>query len=222
MGVNEVGCWHRRDKLCVDLSGKFPMLRIPGNLQRSGRDQLYPMAPEFAELLEATPEGERRGRVFKLQGIVNQRSGPAGSAPVSDPDWVSHVVSRIARAAGVKVDSTTKRDRKTGRAREVVKRASAHDLRRSFGFRWSRRIMPAELRELMRHADIGTTMQFYVGRDAETTADALWAAYREVGNTLGNTRQKLVEVGDQDATQTIRVQGFVKHARQDSNLQPAD
>ena len=40
------------------------------------------------------------------------------------------------------------------------------------------------LRELMRHADISTTMAYYVGENAEATADALWAA---VGNTLGNT-----------------------------------
>ena len=28
----------------------------------------------------------------------------------------------------------------------------------------------------MRHEDIGTTMKFYVGQNAESTADALWAA----------------------------------------------
>jgi hypothetical protein len=39
--------------------------------------------------------------------------------------------------------------------------------------------MPAELRELMRHTDIQTTQKFYVGQDAETTAGALWAAYRK-------------------------------------------
>jgi hypothetical protein len=68
---------------------------------------------------------------------------------VTDPDYVSHVVSRIGEAAGVKVDSKTK----TGKG-EVVKYASAHDLRRSFGLRRSRRIMPPELREMMRHADM--------------------------------------------------------------------
>jgi hypothetical protein len=43
--------------------------------------------------------------------------------------------------------------------------------------------MPNVLRELMRHEDIGTTMKFYVGQNAEATADVVWAA----GNTLGNT-----------------------------------
>ena len=36
----------------------------------------------------------------------------------------------------------------------------------------------------MRHASINTTLAYYVGEDAEGTADALWTA---IGNTLGNT-----------------------------------
>ena len=57
--------------------------------------------------------------------------------------------------------------------------ASAHDLRRSFGERWSSRIMPKELMELMRHKSIDTTMRFYVGQNADKTASILWAAYKE-------------------------------------------
>jgi len=37
--------------------------------------------------------------------------------------------------------------------------------------------MPAVLQQLMRHESINTTMQFYVGRNAEATADTLWEAY---------------------------------------------
>jgi hypothetical protein len=36
--------------------------------------------------------------------------------------------------------------------------------------------MPHHLQELMRHESIETTLKFYVGRDAETTAAALHAA----------------------------------------------
>ena len=60
---------------------------------------------------------------------------------------------------------------------EVVKFASAHDLRRSFGEQWSERVLPKVLMELMRHESIGTTMRFYVGQNAQRTADAAWAAY---------------------------------------------
>jgi len=170
--------WDRRAGLSVDLTGKYPMLRIRDDSQKSGKDQLCPIAPEFAEWLMRIPEGQRRGRVFRPLGASGNK--------LRDPVWVSAVICRIGKAAGVKVDERTKKDRKTGQARMVVKYASAHDLRRSFGFRWSRRILPAELRELMRHADIQTTLSYYVGQDAESTADTLWAAYRKLGPGNGS------------------------------------
>jgi integrase len=55
-------------------------------------------------------------------------------------------------------------------------RTRAHDLRRAFGFRWALLVFPVVLRELMRHEDIATTMKYYVGQNAEATADAIWAA----------------------------------------------
>ena len=64
--------------------------------------------------------------------------------------------------------------------------ASAHDLRRAFGQRWSGRVLPNVLRELMRHEDTSRTMKFYVGQNAEATADAVWAA---AGNIQGNSGQ---------------------------------
>ena len=60
------------------------------------------------------------------------------------------------------------------------KYASAHDLPRAFGTRWSKRVMPAVLRRLMRHASIGTTMGYYVDLDSANMADQLRASF---GNT---------------------------------------
>ena len=37
--------------------------------------------------------------------------------------------------------------------------------------------MPAQLKELMRHESIKTTLRFYVGTDAQAKADAAWAAF---------------------------------------------
>ena len=54
-----------------------------------------------------------------------------------------------------------------------VKHASAQDLRRSFGQRWAARIMPPDLMVLMRHESIETTLRYYVGRNAQTTATTL-------------------------------------------------
>ncbi|MBA3483727.1 MAG: hypothetical protein H0T51_18110 [Pirellulales bacterium] len=73
--------------------------------------------------------------------------------------------------------------------------ASAHDLRRSFGFRWSRLVMPPVLKELMRHTEIATTMKFYVGVNADATADELWRVagiQAAMGNKLSN---KVAEAG---------------------------
>jgi len=166
--------WDRDDRLCIDLTGHHPMLAIPGELEKGGKDRLLPIAPEFAEFLFRTPGAERTGPVF------NPLPRRAGSGRLSS-DRVSRLVSDIGKAAGVKVATHPK----TGK----VKYASAHDFRRSFGDRWSRRIMPPDLMTLMRHESIDTTMRFYVGRNAQSTAATLWAAYSKTGesNTLSNT-----------------------------------
>jgi hypothetical protein len=56
--------WDRDDKLCVDLAGKRPMLRIPAELEKGHKDRHLPIAPEFAEFLLRTPPAERTGSVF--------------------------------------------------------------------------------------------------------------------------------------------------------------
>jgi hypothetical protein len=57
------------------------------------------------------------------------------------------------------------------------KYASAHDLRRAFGTRWARRVVPAVLQRLMRHANIETTMEYYVGLEADELAEELWRTH---------------------------------------------
>jgi len=53
---------------------------------------------------------------------------------------------------------------------DTNKTASAHDLRRSFGERWASRMTPADLMAVMRHKSIETTIENYVGKNAERTA----------------------------------------------------
>jgi integrase len=157
--------------LSVDLAGRRPMLRIPGDRQKSGKDELYPIAPEFAEMLLGVPEADRTGRAFKLPG---------------DPrnDAVSDVIASVGKQAGIKVKAKPEapaseaegRKKVRGRSKSAVKYASAHDLRRSFCERWAARVMPQVLMQLARHESIETTMKFYVGRNAEATADVLYEA----------------------------------------------
>jgi len=62
----------------------------------------------------------------------------------------------------------------------MVKYASAHDCRRSFGTRWAYRVLPQVLQQLMRHERIETTLGYYVELEATRTADAIWAAWEAV------------------------------------------
>ena len=94
-------------------------------------------------------------------GAVNSKG------TVSDPDWISTLVRRIGQAAGILAHTYP-----SGK----IKYASAHDLRRSFGERWFRRVMPVVLQALMRHERIDTTMKYYVGQNAIASADAVWEA----------------------------------------------
>lgn len=156
--------WDRDDKLTISLDRRRPMLFIPAALDKGRKDRELPIAPEFAEFLAETPREARTGPVFPLRTL----RGPM----FPNGDWVSRVICQIGQAAGVKVNTSAR----TGK----TKFASAHDLRRSFGARWSARVMPAVLKELMRHESIDTTMRFYVGQNAEATADAIWAAADKV------------------------------------------
>ena len=146
----------------LDFSRRWPMFRICGDMEKGGRDRLLPMAPEFAELLERVSPEHHYGRVFELVG--------RGRRPVTDPSRIGQLISAIGKASGVAVSHNPQ----TG---EPKKFASAHDLRRSFGFRWSQRVMPAVLMELMRHSKIETTMKYYVGENADATAEEVWEAF---------------------------------------------
>lgn len=203
--------WDREDMICVRMEGRRPMLRIPGTLQKSKRNELYPMAPELAKLLASVPASERAGSVFKLQWeaerLGTRNAGESETVPFpGDLNWACRVIGRFGRAAQVLTETVTKKDSKTGEPKLVQKYATAHDLRRSFGFRWSALVMPAVLMKMMRHAQIATTMEFYARGQAEAVSDVAWAAYERQtdpfgadGNILGNTEA----ISDEDANSRI-------------------
>ncbi len=154
--------WDREDRLCVDLSAGRPMFRIPAEFEKAHKDRLLPIAPEFAEMLMKTPPAERIGYVFNP---MPERERKERLTIIR----VMKIISMIGQKAGVVVHVHVKTGKK--------KYASAHDFRRAFGDRWATRVMSAVLLELMRHESINTTMQFYVGRSAEATADVVWRAF---------------------------------------------
>jgi len=177
--------WDDDAPFAIDLTGRRPAFRIAASAQKSRRDERLPMTEDFYRLLMETPEAERTGKVFKLNGLKTR-------SPIT-PKRVCRLVSKIGKKAGVVVATVEKRKRVDGKlvTTAAKKFASAHDLRRSFGTRWARRVMPAVLQRLMRHAEIATTMKYYVTMDADAVGDEVWGRNWDVGNTLGNNRPQV-------------------------------
>jgi integrase len=155
------------------------MFRIPADREKGNKDRLLPMAPEFAELLEQVPLRQRTGFVF------NPRPRRRIQVDRLKKEFVGKRIREIARKANV-----VTRQLENGQ----VHYCSAHDLRRSFGERWSYRVVPRVLKELMRHENITTTEKFYLGQNAQKTAAVLWDLHRGgssspevVSATLGDT-----------------------------------
>ena len=166
--------WDRDSPFAVDPAGKRPVFRIEARAQKARRWEVMPMVPEFAALPDETPLEQRHGLVFLLQSSTTGR-------PLT-PHSVGVIVSDIGKKAEVLTNKDEQRF------------TTSHDLRRSFGARWARRVMPAVLKRLMRHANIATTMTYCVDLDAMEVADDLWERYGPIsdqvnrsGNTSGNT-----------------------------------
>lgn len=162
--------WNGNYGIIVQMDMRRPMLMIPADHEKGGKDRLLPITPDFAAYLETIPVEERTGRVFPVQ----HKRGHA----TTKRETIGKIISDIGSEAGVKV-----KDEKG-----KLKFASAHDLRRAFGQRWSRKVMPIVLKELMRHDNINTTLEYYIGQDAESIADAVWEA-ADVNSSM-NTEQK--------------------------------
>ena len=178
--------WDYDAPFALDLSGRHPRFRIQGEAQKSGKDELLPLTPDAAEFFLTTPQAERVGPVFRL---MNRLGRPYAVAEVGA------LIAEMGEKAGVVV--------------APGKTASAHDLRRSFGTRWAKRVAPAILQKLMRHSAIQTTMGYYVDLDVDEMADELWASHGPTGgntstsgNNSGNNRPSQAKNEERPATQS--------------------
>ena len=179
----------------LNTTGKHPTFHIEAEGQKSRRAEVVPVTPDFAEwVLAEIPQGERVGKVFKL---TDASTGKPLSLHTIGP-----IVSALGRKAGVVVGQTDKVVEEGGkRVKKAVKLfAGAHDLRRAFCSRWARKVMPAVLQRLARHAHISTTMGYYVSLSADEIGADLWANHGATvgntgpaGNTLGNTGQETTQ-----------------------------
>jgi integrase len=149
--------------------------------RRSKPQRLIAQSLLLFECIRATitRKPQRNFRYQRSQPSVFKLTDEAG-IPLESL-WVSKKVADIGEAAGVIVN------------KQEGKYASCHDLRRAFGTRWAKKVMPAILQRLMRHGDIQTTMSYYVDLDAAEIADTLWRGFEaektQNGNTCGNTQQ---------------------------------
>lgn len=164
--------WDRPDKMRVDLDSlKFPVLRILSSTEKGGKDRVYPISPEFAALLRETPVAQRRGLVFPLQTRQVASSDIRRSVGQVGVVYASQRITKLGELAGV----VTHVDPVTGDEHH----AGAHDLRRTFGTRWSRIVKPLVLKDMMRHESLDTTLDYYVDLDADEVASDIWSAWNE-------------------------------------------
>lgn len=141
------------------IDGRRPMIFIPAGRDKSKRERLLPMTPDFIEFLRQVPRWDRTGQVFRPR---------MKTSVCTNSDNASKVISRIGKAAGVVIQ-------KQG---DKVKYATAHDLRRSFAVRWKTLGLSIDdLTTLLRHESFETTRNFYLGENAHRTADAVHDAF---------------------------------------------
>lgn len=159
--------WDEASSIWIDLGGRHPQLRIYAEAEKGHQDRKLPIAPDFAEFLAKTPEDQRSGLVFKLDGLQTAK-------PIT-PKRVGRIISTIGKQAQVVVD------------KQADRYATAHDLRRSFATRWASKLKPVTLQRLMRHKSIETTLKYYVDQDADEIADELWRQHENI-NTFINSR----------------------------------
>jgi integrase len=151
--------WSRFDSISVDMERDPPVLRIMAEGEKGRQDRLLPIAAEFASLLAETPIDDRKGRVFGISVTAK---------------WASRQISKIGERARVIVGQGEGSEYRT---------VTAHDLRRSFGSRWAKVLSPAELKILMRHASIDTTLAFYVDYSVDELS-------KRMGDVLGDGTEK--------------------------------
>lgn len=144
----------------LDFTAKHARIIWQAEGQKARRNEITPITPDFKTFLDGLPV--KSGKVFQvtIDGVAVGR------------DRIGKMVSEVGQAAAVKIGDRF---------------ASAHDLRRSFATRWAMLVKPITLRAIMRHADIKTTLQYYVGLDSDSIGDEL-AAVAKPAKAKGRLR----------------------------------
>ncbi len=163
--------WEPSNGVYVDIPDDGSV-RLVFKKQKSGREQIAPIATDFGKFLLATPEADRTGFVFNPLVRYGHR--------VANSRQATRFISAIGEAAAIKTDSGF---------------ATAHDLRRSFGLRWAKLVKPFVLKGMMRHESVLTTEQYYATAEADHWADEINRAWEQENRR--NNRETPKNKGDE-------------------------
>jgi len=117
-GYEKVTHRHLAVGILVNMSSEHVKLLVPGESEKGRKDLVYPVTPDFAELLPNVPGEHRSGFVF---------NPVAGRGMSRNVRTVSKGISRIGESAGVK----NVQNPETGERESQAFYASAHDRRRA-------------------------------------------------------------------------------------------
>jgi integrase len=131
--------WDSGDVMLDMDGGEYPRIifRVEGHKSRT--DEIVPIPPDFADYINAM-KTLRTGPVFK---ILNENAKNFAKR-----------LQDIGRLTGIKVN-------------EKGKHVGPHDLRRSCITRWAPKVPPTVLKQMFRHKNIQTTMEYYVSQEAD-------------------------------------------------------
>jgi integrase len=147
--------WDAGEPVSIDMTHKYPLVRFASAGQKSRKQQLQPISPEFWDLIRHTPVELRHGPVFPMRG--------QGKHSLMGNDWIIKVIRKIGKQADVS----------TGLDRQ--KWATSHDIgKRSLTSRLADKMGEMDVAKWQRHKDSKTTRKHYHFRDAEQLAEQLW------------------------------------------------
>lgn len=124
---------------------------------------------------------DMKARPYPMLVLGDQKNGESLSVemPPLMARWLRRFKEREGRIMGgsTRSDVWSKWIIESGKRSPVRRQGmspGAHDMRRSFGTLWSQVLMPQDLQQLMRHADISTTMLYYVDRATSGLANKMY------------------------------------------------
>jgi len=145
--------WEDTVGICLDFSGKYPVIHFSAASQKNRKAQSIPLCPDALAWSNQNylPE-QRQGKVFPV-------IRPCGTE--YSPKEAGRVVSDIARAARVFTNSNGKP-------------AGLHNYRWAWITRLAKRLSLAVVQKLARHSSPVTTATFYIDLQTDEMGALLW------------------------------------------------